>query len=152
MKYYFPSPLGVICLTGDGTAITSLELNVHHSGDFTGTGYWEVFRIAEKQLTEYFQGKRREFDLPIKPIGTKFQLSVWEQVSRIPYGSVLSYGEIASLIEKPTACRAVGNAVGANPLPIIVPCHRVVSAKGIGGFSCGLAIKRKLMAIEGIVV
>lgn len=149
MKYYFPSPIGTICLTGDGTAITSLELNVHTC---TISDSWEVFRIAEKQILEYFDGKRTEFYIPIHPIGTKFQLSVWEQLKNIPYGQVITYGDIAKAIGNPKASRAVGNAVGANPLPIIVPCHRVIASNGIGGFSCGLDIKKQLMAVEEIVL
>ncbi len=139
----------MICLTGDGTSITSLELNVKKC---TVSDSWEVFRIAEKQLYEYFEGKRTEFDIPIHPIGTKFQLSVWEQVCRIPYGGVITYGDIAKAIGNPKASRAVGNAVGANPFPIIIPCHRVVASNGIGGFSSGLAIKKKLFRIERIKI
>ena len=147
MKYYFPSPIGNICLTGDGKNITSLELNVK-ACEYSDS--WEVFRIAEKQILEYFDGKRTEFQLPIHPMGTEFQLSVWEQVKNIPYGQVITYGDIAKAINSPKACRAVGNAVGANPLPIIIPCHRVVAVNGIGGFSCGLDIKIKLMTLEKI--
>lgn len=147
MKYYFPSPIGIVCLKGDGKAITSLELNVQNC---TKSDSWEVFRVAERQLSEYFTGTRTEFDIPIRPVGTSFQLAVWEQLKNIPYGQVITYGDIAKAIGSPKACRAVGNAVGANPLPIIIPCHRVVAANGIGGFSCGLDIKLELMKIEKI--
>ncbi|MBE6949609.1 MAG: methylated-DNA--[protein]-cysteine S-methyltransferase [Ruminococcaceae bacterium] len=149
MKYCFPSPIGNICLKGDGKNITSLELNVETCAYSDSR---EVFCVAKKQILEYFAGKRREFDIPIHPVGTEFQLSVWEQVKNIPYGQVITYGDIAKAINRPNASRAVGNAVGANPLPIIIPCHRVVAANGIGGFSCGLELKRKLMSIEGIML
>lgn len=149
MKYFFPSPAGLIRLTGDGNALTSLELNVHTS---EASDSWEVFYIAEKQLLEYFDGRRTEFVLPVKPSGTAFQLSVWEQIRRIPYGCTLTYGNIAELIGNPRACRAVGSAVGANPLPVIIPCHRVVAANGLGGFSCGLELKKQFLRIEGIFI
>lgn len=149
MKYCFPSSIGIIRLNGNGKIITSLDLNV---SSFEASDSWEVFSVAKKQFTEYFNGERKVFDLPVNPSGTDFQLSVWEQVSRIPYGHTLSYGEIARLLGKPDACRAVGNAVGANPLPVIIPCHRVVATNGIGGFSCGLNIKKQLMRIENIFI
>ena len=110
-----------------------------------------VLRAAARQIKEYMAGKRRDFDLPLAPAGTPFQMDVWQALLRIPYGKTVSYADIAAAVGRPRAVRAVGNAVGRNPVPIVIPCHRVIaSGGGIGGFSCGLAIKRKLMAIEGI--
>lgn len=106
---------------------------------------------ALSQLRAYFSGERRAFDLPLDVRGTDFQRSVWEQVALIPYGETVSYGEIARRIGKPGGARAVGAAVGANPLPIIVPCHRVLGADGsLTGYGGGLEIKEALLRLEGI--
>ena len=105
---------------------------------------------ATIQLEEYFEGRRRSFDLPLDLSGTTFQRQVWMAAVNIPYGQVRSYGEIALTIEAPRAMRAVGGALAKNPVPIVVPCHRVVRADGtLGGFSGGLGIKKALLAIEG---
>ena len=102
------------------------------------------------QLGEYFAGKRREFDLDLAPYGTDFQLRVWQALREIPYGAVRNYGDIARAIRQPGAARAVGQANGCNPLPIVIPCHRVIASDGtIGGYSGGLAIKHRLLALEG---
>ena len=109
------------------------------------------FRAAVAQLEEYFAGTRRRFDLPLAPRGTEFQRCVWRALTEIPYGRTVSYGELARRIARPGASRAVGLANGANPLPIIVPCHRVIGADGsLTGFGGGLPIKRKLLALEGM--
>jgi len=107
-------------------------------------------RVAQ-QLTEYFAGQRTRFDLAIAAQGTPFQQRVWRALQSIPYGEVVSYGEIARRIGMPRAARAIGQANGANPTPIVVPCHRVIASDGtIGGFSSGLATKRRLLAIEHV--
>ncbi len=106
---------------------------------------------ALTQLREYFSRIRREFDLPLDVRGTAFQEAVWGQVARIPYGVTATYGEIAQRIERPGAARAVGAAVGANPLPILIPCHRVIGARGsLTGYGGGLEIKAALLRLEGI--
>ncbi|MFV0485114.1 MAG: methylated-DNA--[protein]-cysteine S-methyltransferase [Candidatus Saccharimonadales bacterium] len=103
------------------------------------------------QIEEYLQGKRQKFDVKITLTGTEFQKSIWEAMMKIPYGAVMTYGEIAVVIGKPQAARAVGNACNANKFPIVVPCHRVVASNGIGGYGYGgLDIKRALLKIEGI--
>ncbi len=103
------------------------------------------------QLREYLAGTRRSFDLALEPSGTPFQQRVWRGLTEIPYGTVCGYGDLARHIGKPGAARAVGQANGANPIPIIIPCHRVIAADGsIGGFSSGLPIKRRLLALECI--
>lgn len=108
-----------------------------------------LLRAARRQLTEYFQGKRKVFDLPLDLNGTPFQRRVWNQLRRIPYGVTRSYGEVARAIGKPGAARAVGQASGANPVPILVPCHRVIAAGGaLGGYGGGLRLKRFLLALE----
>jgi methylated-DNA-[protein]-cysteine S-methyltransferase len=103
-----------------------------------------------RQLVEYFAGERREFDLTLAPEGTSFERSVWEELRRIPFGETRSYGEIARAIGRPNASRAVGRANGANPIPIVVPCHRVIGADGsLTGFGGGLEAKSRLLEIEG---
>jgi methylated-DNA-[protein]-cysteine S-methyltransferase len=101
-----------------------------------------------KQLREYFRSERKFFNVTLSPEGTDFQKCVWKALLTIPFGSTLTYGEIARKIGKPGAAQAVGQAVGANPLLILVPCHRVLAANGIGGFSCGQAKKVLLIALE----
>jgi methylated-DNA-[protein]-cysteine S-methyltransferase len=109
-----------------------------------------VLTEAARQIDEYLTGKRISFDLPLKIDGTDFQKSVWSELCKIPYGETASYSDIAKRIGRPGAFRAVGSACGANPIPLIIPCHRVVASIGLGGFAGGLALKRKLMEIEGI--
>ena len=105
--------------------------------------------FARVQLEEYFAGERQDFELPLHPLGTPFQLAVWAELGRIPYGVTISYGELARRIDQPAAVRAVGAANGRNPLPIIVPCHRVIGSDGsLTGFGGGLPTKRFLLAME----
>lgn len=111
----------------------------------------KVLAAALKQLTEYFNGRRKDFDLPLDLEGTSFQKKVWQQLQKIPFGQTVSYGEVAKRIKNPKAVRAVGSANGKNPVCVIVPCHRVIASDGtIGGYSGGLQVKRKLLALEGI--
>ncbi|MFT3838734.1 MAG: methylated-DNA--[protein]-cysteine S-methyltransferase [Myxococcaceae bacterium] len=108
---------------------------------------------AERELREYFAGKRKDFDVPLRPQGTDFQRQVWKQLSRIPFGERISYAELAKRIGNPKAMRAVGSANGCNPIPIIVPCHRVVGADGsLTGFGGGIANKRILLDHEQVVL
>lgn len=109
----------------------------------------EPLAKARQQLEEYFAGTRQHFDLALHPLGTPFQQQVWWELSRIPYGSTISYGELARRIEHPQAVRAVGAANGRNPLPIILPCHRVIGANGsLTGFGGGLPTKQFLLSME----
>ena len=114
----------------------------------------EAERIATmtmEQLSEYFDGKRSMFELPLAPRGTAFQQQVWNSLLSIPFGELVSYGEIARRIGLPRASRAVGAANGANPIPIVIPCHRVIGASGtLTGYGGGLDIKEKLLLLEGI--
>jgi methylated-DNA-[protein]-cysteine S-methyltransferase len=111
----------------------------------------ERFTETVRQLDEYFHGKRERFSLPLDMRGTAFQIAVWRELSRIPYGQVRSYGEIAKEIGSPKAARAVGTASGANPIPILVPCHRVIGSSGtLTGFRGGLKMKELLLEREGI--
>jgi methylated-DNA-[protein]-cysteine S-methyltransferase len=108
------------------------------------------FRALAKQLAEYFRRERRRFDLSLAPRGTEFQLATWRALSTIPYGETISYAELARRVGRPAASRAVGAANGANPLPIVVPCHRVIGKDGsLTGFGGGLPTKRALLELEG---
>jgi methylated-DNA-[protein]-cysteine S-methyltransferase len=103
------------------------------------------------QLAEYFAGRRRDFDLPLAPRGTAFQRAVWSELARVPYGRTISYGELADRVGRAGASRAVGGANNKNPLPIVVPCHRVIGADGsLTGYGGGLERKRALLALEGV--
>ncbi|WP_026485793.1 methylated-DNA--[protein]-cysteine S-methyltransferase [Caldanaerobius polysaccharolyticus] len=108
---------------------------------------------AISQLTDYFKGRLREFDLKLDLDATDFQMSVYKALMEVPYGHVVSYKDIALKVNKPGAFRAVGGAVHRNPLPVIVPCHRVICSDGtIGGFAYDIEIKRKLLRIEGVIL
>jgi len=112
-----------------------------------------VLDWTEEQLKEYFAGMRTTFDLPLEPSGTAFQLNVWQLLRTIPYGVTTSYGELARRLGEPKASRAVGAANGANPIPIIVPCHRVVGSRGeLTGFGGGIERKRWLLEHEGALI
>lgn len=109
----------------------------------------ENFTQAIKEITEYLEGKRTEFSVNIRLQGTEFRIAVWDELRRIPYGKTITYAQLARRIGHPKAYRAVANACGANPFPIIIPCHRVVASGGKpGGYTGGLDIKQTLLAIE----
>jgi len=104
---------------------------------------------AAKQLDEYFNGKRKEFDLPLAPRGTEFQNKVWKALQAIPFGKTCSYGQLAAMTGNPKACRAVGMANNRNPIPVIIPCHRVIGHNGaLTGYAGGLELKQKLLELE----
>ena len=145
------SPIGRIEVTSDGSSITSLS--IEKGGSLPLDGIPEnvdaVLERAVEQLREYFAGTRRDFDLPVSLAGTEFQKSVWAELAGLPFGGVVSYGEIGSATGRATAGRAVGGAVGANPIPIIVPCHRVLASDGrITGYSGGNGIPTKVWLLD----
>ena len=108
---------------------------------------------AERQLGEYFAGTRTTFDVALDLTGTEFQRAAWHALTRIPYGTTVSYAEQAAMVGSPRATRAIGSANGRNPIPIIVPCHRVIASDGsLGGYSLGLEMKRALLALERVSV
>ena len=139
------SPVGPLTITAEEDAITAVDFGAG-GGPRPNTG---VLAEAARQLTEYFAGDRREFSLPLSPRGTAFRLKVWAAMQAIPYGETRSYGDLARVLD--SAPRAVGGACGANPIPVIIPCHRVVGAGGaLGGFSggAGCDTKRQLLTLE----
>ena len=112
---------------------------------------WDDERCASvaAELGEYFRGERRDFEVPVAPRGTEFQRRVWDELRRIPYGQTISYRELAARIGRPAAVRAVGRANGTNPIPIVVPCHRVIGADGsLTGYGGSLETKRRLLDLE----
>ena len=147
------SPAGPLVIAADDTGLRHIEFyqNRHPADrdDWQG-GDNDVLQAAEAQLDEYFAGSRTRFELPLAPQGTAFQLGVWQELARIPYGVTISYAELAQRVGKPTATRAVGAANGRNPLPIVLPCHRVIGADGaLTGFGGGLPMKEFLLKLEG---
>lgn len=117
------------------------------------SGQSRILDETERQLTEYFDGQRRQFDVPLDPVGTPFQMSVWRVLSSIPYGSTISYGDQARALGDARKARAVGGANGRNPIPIIVPCHRVVGSDGsLTGFAIGTDVKKQLLDLESRVI
>lgn len=147
---HIDSPVGVINLFARDNKLVGLTMG---GQAHPALGKAKVLDKAAKQLHEYFAGKRKTFDLDYELDGTAFQKSVWTQIESIGFGKAMSYADIARAIGKPLASRAVGGAVGANPLPLIVPCHRVLGASGkITGYSGGdgLPTKRRLLKLEQI--
>lgn len=150
----FESPIGPLLIVGDQQGIRHIEFSRAGKPAKPDRGWIEAnsgaVKLAIGQLREYFAGGRTEFDLPLAPRGTPFQLAVWGALRKIPYGQTISYGELAARIGNPKASRAVGSANGANQIPIVIPCHRVIAAGGkLGGFGGGLPVKEALLALEG---
>lgn len=140
----FAGPAGPLMLVERDDALAELRF-----GADDGTEASPLLLRARTELEEYFAGRRREFDLPLAPHGTPFQQRVWQALRAIPYGSTCTYGELAAAVGNPRASRAVGMANHRNPLPILIPCHRVIGASGaLTGYAGGLEWKRRLLAIE----
>jgi len=142
------SPIGPLTLTARNGAVTAIDFGAqvgHEPGERTNAALVE----AARQLAAYFAGELRDFDLPLRPSGTPFQLDVWRALQTIPYGETISYGQLAERIGRPTAARAVGRATGQNPIAVVVPCHRVIGADGtLTGYAGGLDTKAALLALE----
>jgi O-6-methylguanine DNA methyltransferase len=160
MKYrLFASPLGKVVVAGDREGLRKLDFLIGRYGAISIPKEWEedpafpLLRRAEEQLTSYFEGKRRSFSLPLAPVGTPFQLRVWSELLRTPYGETLSYSELAKRSGRPKAIRAAGAANGRNPLSIVIPCHRVVGKDGsLTDYGGGLEKKAALLELERAVV
>ena len=146
---YLDSPIGQLRLVSNGRALVRIEFEGRHSAD----GEPQEDPVLNKtidQLREYFAGKRQRFSVPVEPGGTDFQNRVWEALKAIPYGELRSYRDIADEIGNLKAVRAVGAANGRNPIPIVVPCHRVIGSNGqLTGFAGGLSTKQALLELEG---
>jgi methylated-DNA-[protein]-cysteine S-methyltransferase len=142
------SPIGELQLVGDGRSLTQLEMSPR-SAPAGASHDPEPFGEVEAQLDAYFAGELTEFDVPLAPAGSGFQLAVWGALTRIPYGETASYGEVAAELGRPDAVRAVGSTNGRNPIAVIIPCHRVIGADGtLVGYGGGLPRKRLLLELE----
>lgn len=154
--YYdrFDTPIGPLTVAADATGLRHI-LFAQNRHDAKGREQWrhDPAAVAEprRQLLDYLHGRRRGFDLVLAPVGTEFQLQVWHALAEIPFGGTWSYRQLAQRIGRPTATRAVGAANGRNPLPIVLPCHRVIGNDGtLTGFGGGLPTKAALLRLEGI--
>jgi methylated-DNA-[protein]-cysteine S-methyltransferase len=146
------SPLGSILLTADEKGLTGInfqDVEGAKNPPIDSIESAEPFKEAERQISAYFRGELKEFTLPLSFKGTAFQRTVWRALSSIPYGETISYRELAGRIGNPKACRAVGAANGCNPLPIVVPCHRVIGSNGkLTGYYGGVRLKEYLLNLE----
>lgn len=149
---YVDSPLGRMFVKGDGQFVTGLYMPQHkgwHGPDAAWQESAAPFAAVREQLGEYFAGERQAFDVPLKLAGTPFQQRVWQELVRIPFGTTITYAQLAQRIGKPTASRAVGHANSRNPISILVPCHRVIGADGkLTGYAGGVDKKQWLLAWE----
>lgn len=148
------SPVGPLLLAVSDEGLYAIEFQPSRHPVARAEAWREgdhpLLEQARAQLEEYFAGTRRGFDLPLAPHGTAFQRTVWRTLATIPYGETLSYAQLAARVGRPGAARAVGAANGRNPLPIVLPCHRVIGARGdLTGFGGGLPVKRFLLELEG---
>lgn len=144
-KKSFASTFGFITISAEGEKITSVEL----CKKVTPVGSSKVLDQAAKQIELYLKGSLPKFSLPLKVSGTPFQLAVWKAIAKVPFGKTISYGEIAAAIGRPKAARAVGAAVGANPTPLLIGCHRVLGSDGsLTGYSGGQGIRTKKLLLD----
>jgi methylated-DNA-[protein]-cysteine S-methyltransferase len=150
---FFDSPIGQLTLISERDALTGLLLPDRRAPPpGTETPRDPILSAARAQLTEYFAGRRQDFDLPLAPAGTAFQRAVWNELVRIPFATTSSYGDIAARVGRPRAVRAVGAANGRNPIALIVPCHRVIGGDGrLTGYGGGLPTKHWLLSHESAV-
>lgn len=148
---YVTLPIGETLLLSDGKFLTGVYFAGHKGtpkilGDQQDA---EIFNLVSRELTEYTKGSRQQFTVPYLFKGTDFQLKVWQEISKIPFGNVTTYQNIANLIAQPTAVRAVANAIGRNPVSIIVPCHRIIGTDGsLTGYAGGLQLKKIFLELE----
>ena len=151
--FYYETPIGKIGLAEEWGFITNLYFMNMKQPIYAKQTETETLKEGYIQLSEYLNGERKEFDLPLNPSGTDFQQTVWSELLNIPYGQTRTYKDIAAAIGDEKAVRAVGNANNKNPIPIIIPCHRVIgSDKTMTGYVGGIDIKQKLLNIEGISI
>ena len=151
--YIYDTVIGKITILTENGALTNLYFGAVDVDEDCKYEETQLHKQAISELTEYFAKKRTTFTVPLNPSGTEFQKKVWTELTKIPFGKVLAYKNLAKNVNNPKGCRAVGNANGKNPLPIFIPCHRVIASDGtLGGFSCGLDMKIKLLSIEGVKI
>jgi len=155
-----PAPRGLVLAVAQDGRLIRLSMRLARSEALEEQEEWAPGAVTDptapplpevrRQLTEYFAGRRREFDLPLAPRGTDFQQRVWQQLLAIPFGEIRTYADVARALGQPTATRAVGNANGKNPIGIVIPCHRVIGSNGtLTGYAGGLPVKQYLLELEG---
>ncbi|WP_321479943.1 methylated-DNA--[protein]-cysteine S-methyltransferase [uncultured Bacteroides sp.] len=150
MMYYYSqnTPIGPLCICADEQAITKISFKKIIESESLEEET-PIIKQAFEQLTEYFNGERKHFDLPLNPQGTVFQKKVWSVLQSIPYGETWSYKQVATAVGNAKASRAVGMANNRNPIPIVVPCHRVIGTNGaLVGYAGGIEIKKSLLEVE----
>lgn len=158
MRYYdtFESPQGGMLLVANDQGLAGIFFNrqKHHpkrQADWKKAPHHRVLQQAKRELTEYFSGKRKRFEVALAPQGTSFQQQVWKAISTVGFGETITYGELARRAGHPGSARAAGAATGRNPIGIIVPCHRIMGSDGsLTGYAGGLGRKRALLALEGV--
>lgn len=147
--FFYQTAIGRLGIVENGTAITDVYISEKKLSDDSCVVETELLKEAGRQLQEYFAGQRQSFDLPLAPQGTEFQQKVWEILKTIPYGETRSYKQVAEAIQQPNASRAVGMANNKNPIPIVIPCHRVIGSNGaLIGYAGGLERKKRLLQLE----
>jgi len=152
MKDYFKSPIGWLELIASDNFLRKIHFMERTLDSSSPTKNDLIHRVME-ELEEYFDGNRKKFSVPLKPEGTDFQLTVWDELQHIPYGKTKTYGEIAHDLGDPNKVRAVGKANGHNPIPIIIPCHRVIGAdNSLVGYAGGIKRKKILLKHEGAIL
>lgn len=153
-----PSPLGLLTLSSDGDSLTGLDFHATPTAPEPNAASLPVFQETQRWLDLYFAGSIPDFLPPLAPAGTPFQQLIWQELQHIPYGQCTSYGSLArraaaALGREQMSARAVGSAVGRNPIPILIPCHRVIGVNGaLTGFTGGLDIKKALLRLEGVLL
>lgn len=153
LSVYYQSPLGKLRIESDGECLTAIQFTTDEDSTSSQQVEAAIFSQVTNQLDEYFEGSRTNFDLPLAPEGTDFQRQVWEQLLKIPYGQTINYGELAQRLGDANKVRAVGTANGKNPIPIIIPCHRVIGANNnLVGYRGGIDRKKKLLKHEGALL
>lgn len=147
--FYYDTKIGELAIVENGVGITHISTNRSFNSDDTEIVETPLIKEAGRQIMEYLEGERIEFDLPLLPEGTQFQKAAWRALQTIPYGETRSYKQMAEIIGNPKACRAIGMANNKNPIMIVIPCHRVIGADGtLVGYGGGLDMKVKLLQIE----
>lgn len=150
VQYKMRSIFGDIFICASDIGVTSLGWKERDIPLVSKTDKYPLISMAVTQLKEYFSGARKSFDLPLDLKGTEFQMKVWKELQRVPYGKTLTYKDIAAKVKSPKAVRAVGTANGKNPLCVIIPCHRIIGSNGkLSGYAWGIDLKEKLLKLEG---
>lgn len=152
MKQYFNSPLGYLELTATGEYLRQIRF-LEGEPEQPLQKENEILNQAKAELSEYFEGERTAFSVPFEAKGTDFQQSVWKELLNIPYGQTITYGELAQKLGAPNKVRAIGNANGSNPIPLIIPCHRVIGVDNkLVGYAGGIHRKQFLLKLEGAIL